>query len=80
VVRLVVGQGRRLTALGVALGVAAALALGRGMASLLFGVEPTDPVTLAAVAGVLAATAVGASYLPARRAARVDPATALRQA
>ena len=80
VVRLVVGQGLRLAALGVTLGVAAALALGRGMAGLLFGVEPADPVTLAAVAGVLAVTAVGASYLPARRAARVDPATVLRQA
>jgi len=66
-------------ALGVTLGVAAALALGRGMAGLLFGVQPADPATLAAVACVLGVTAVGASYLPARRAARVDPATVLRQ-
>jgi putative ABC transport system permease protein len=80
VTRLVVGQGLRLVALGVTLGVAAALALGRGMAGLLFGVQPADPATLAAVAGVLGVTAVGASYLPARRAARVDPATVLRQA
>jgi putative ABC transport system permease protein len=80
VVRLVVGQGLRLAALGVTLGVAAALALGRSMAGLLFGVQPADPATLAAVACVLAVTAVGASYLPARRAARVDPATVLRQA
>jgi putative ABC transport system permease protein len=80
VVRLVVGQGLRLAVLGVTVGVAAALALGRGMAGLLYGVQPADPVTLAAVACVLGVTAVGASYLPARRAARVDPATALRQA
>jgi len=79
VVRLVVGQGLRLVALGVTLGVAAALALGRGMAGLLFGVQPADPATLAAVACVLGVTAVGASYLPARRAACVDPATALRE-
>jgi ABC-type antimicrobial peptide transport system permease subunit len=79
VTRLVVGQGLRLVALGVTLGVAAALALGRGMAGLLFGVQPADPATLTAVACVLGVTAVGASYLPARRAARVDPATVLRQ-
>ena len=79
VVRLVVGQGLRLVAVGVTLGVAAALALGRGMAGLLFGVQPADPATLAAVACVLGVTAVGASYLPARRASRVDPVAVLRQ-
>jgi len=79
VVRLVVRQGLRLAAFGVGLGVAAGLALGRSVAGLLFGVQPADPATLAAVVSVLGATALGASYLPARRAARVDPATALRQ-
>jgi ABC-type lipoprotein release transport system permease subunit len=49
------------------------------LAGLLFGVQPADPLTLSAVAALLTATAVAASYLPARQAARVDPAAALRQ-
>jgi putative ABC transport system permease protein len=79
VVRLIVGQGVRLTAVGLAIGTAAGLALARVVAGLLFGVEPGDPVTLASVVGVLGATALAASYVPARRAARLDPATVLRQ-
>ena len=78
VVRLVVGQGLRLTALGLTLGTAAGLALARGVADLLFGVEPADPATLASVVVVLGATALAASYVPARRAARLDPAAVLR--
>jgi len=78
VMRLVVGQGVRLAVVGVALGLVAALALGRALTGLLFGVRPADPLTLGAVASLLAATAVAASYLPARQAARVDPAAALR--
>jgi putative ABC transport system permease protein len=78
VLRMVLGQAARLAAAGVTLGLVTAFALTRVMQSLLFGVSPTDPATFAAVAGVLAAAAVLASYLPARRAARVDPLTALR--
>lgn len=78
VMRLVVGQGVRLAVVGVALGLVAALALGRALTGLLFGVRPADPLTLGAVASLLAATAVAASYLPARQAARVDPAATLR--
>ena len=78
VVRLVVGQGLRLTAVGLALGAAAGLALARGVAGLLFGVQPADPATLASVVCVLGATALAAAYVPARRAARLDPAAMLR--
>ena len=76
--RLVVGQGLFLTALGIAIGVAAALGLTRFLASQLFGVTPTDPVTFAGVPALLAAVALLACYLPARRATRVDPMVALR--
>jgi ABC-type lipoprotein release transport system permease subunit len=62
----------------VAGGTLAALALRRFVASLLYGIAPTDPVTFAAVAALLALVALGAGYVPARRAARVDPAVALR--
>jgi putative ABC transport system permease protein len=76
--RLVVGQGTQLTALGIFLGVAAALGLTRLLSSLLFDVRPQDPLTFAAVAVLLAGVAMLATYLPARRAARVDPMEALR--
>ena len=71
-------HGLWLMAAGIALGVAVALVLTRVMASLLFGVGPMDPVTYAAVSAVLAAVGLLATYLPARRASRVDPVVALR--
>ena len=73
-----VREGARLAALGIAFGSIAALGLTRLMASLLFGVKPIDPLTYAAVAAALAAAAAMASYIPARRAMRVDPIVALR--
>ena len=78
VLRLVVGQGTRLALIGVAAGLAGALALSRLMTSLLYGVRATDPVTYLAVAALLMIVAVIASYLPARRAMQVDPIIALR--
>ncbi len=79
VLRLVVGEGARLAAVGVAAGVVASFAVTRLVSSLLFGVSATDPATFAAVAALLAAAALGASYLPARRAVRLDPSSALRR-
>jgi putative ABC transport system permease protein len=78
VVREVLGDGLRLVALGVAIGLAAALALTRFMASLLVGVPPTDPATFAGVSLVLSFAALVACWVPARLAARTDPMTALR--
>jgi putative ABC transport system permease protein len=78
VLRLVVRQGMRLAVIGVLIGLAGAAALTRVMGSLLFGVSPTDPLTFAGVALLLSAVAALASYVPARRAARVDPMAALR--
>jgi putative ABC transport system permease protein len=78
VARMVIGQGLALTVVGIAIGLAGGLALHRLVASLLFGVSATDPVTLVGVSGLLAAVAVFACYLPARRATRVDPVIALR--
>ena len=75
----VVGQGLKLTAIGVLAGATGALALSRLLATFLFGVKASDPVTYAIVAIVLLATAAVAGYVPARRAMRVDPMTALRQ-
>ncbi len=75
----VVRQAMTLAALGIALGLAGALALGRFLAALLHGLEPTDNVTLVVTLLTFGVIAFGASYLPARRAARVDPLTALRQ-
>ena len=78
VLRLVVGQAMLLASAGIVLGAAGAFALTRLMANLLYGVRPSDPVTFAAVAAVLAAVALLASVLPGRRATRVDPVVALR--
>jgi putative ABC transport system permease protein len=78
IVRMVVGQGLAIALAGIAAGVAAALALTRLMTSLLFEVKPNDPAIFATVASALLATSLLACWLPARRAARVDPLVALR--
>ena len=78
VARLFVGRGAQLIAAGVALGLAGSLALTRMLADLLFGVSASDPAVLAGASLLLAAVAAAASYLPARRAARLDPMVALR--
>jgi len=78
VLKLVVGQGMRLAGLGVVLGLIASMVSTRLMATLLFGVSARDPITFGAVAALLAAVALLANYVPARRAAKVDPMVALR--
>lgn len=78
ILRLVVGEGARMAAFGVVIGMAASLAITRLMSSLLFGVSATDPLTFVGVAALLSSVALLASYLPARRAMRVDPMVALR--
>ena len=76
--RLVIGGGLTLTALGIGIGIAGSIALTRVMGTLLYQTSATDPVTFAASALLFTATAVAASYIPARRAARIDPTAALR--
>jgi putative ABC transport system permease protein len=78
VARMVVGQGLKLTLAGLAIGLAGALGLARLLSSQLFGVRPDDPATFAMVAVLLGVVALATSLVPARRATRVDPATALR--
>ena len=78
VLRLIMGDGIALTIAGLAMGLAASLAATRVLANQLYGVGATDPVTFAAVSLILAAVALAASYIPARRATRVDPIVALR--
>jgi putative ABC transport system permease protein len=75
---LVVRQGALLAAIGIAAGLAGSVALTRLMSSLLFGVSPTDALTFASVAAILAAVVCAASLIPARRATAVDPMVALR--
>jgi putative ABC transport system permease protein len=78
VLRMILGQGSRAIFLGVALGIAGALALTRTVESLLFGVTATDPLTFGGVTLLLVASALLACYIPARRATKVDPMVALR--
>jgi predicted permease len=78
ILRLVLGEGARMAALGVVIGIAGSLAITRLMSTLLFGISATDPLTFLGVAVLLSVVALFASYIPARRAMRVDPTVALR--
>jgi putative ABC transport system permease protein len=78
ILRLVVGEGMLTVSIGIAVGILAAMGLSRFIASLLYAVRPNDPATLAAISTLIAAVALAACILPARRAMRVDPATTLR--
>jgi predicted permease len=78
VLRLVLGQGLRLAAIGLAAGLIVSIAVTRLMSSLLFGVSPTDPATIAGVSVLLVLVALAASFLPALRATRIDPILAIR--
>jgi ABC-type antimicrobial peptide transport system permease subunit len=78
VLRLVVGQGMSLAALGLVIGVASALAATRLMTKLLFGVSATDPLTFVGIVVLLALVSFVATWLPARRAVSTDPTAALR--
>ncbi len=75
---MIMRQGLALAGVGVAMGLLAAVWVTRLLESLLYDVAPTDPLIFAGVAGVLVVVAAAACYLPARRAARVDPMTTLR--
>jgi putative ABC transport system permease protein len=78
VAKMILGRGAWLTGIGLALGTVGAIVLGRYLETLLFEVRPADPPTLATVGAVLLVVALAASYLPAHRAAKVDPLTSLR--
>lgn len=77
VLRLIVGRGLRLAIIGVVLGLVGAFVLTRFLKSLLFGISASDPLTFAGVSLLLLAVSLLASYMPARRATRVDPMVAL---
>jgi len=79
VLRLVLGEDVKLAAIGTAVGLLAALGLARTIATMLYGVTPSDPAVYAGAAAVAVMVAIAASAIPARQAARVDPATALRR-
>jgi len=79
VMRQVLGEGAMQTAIGLAIGLGASLALMQGLRTILFGIEPTDPFTLVSVGAALMLVALLAVTVPALRAMRVDPVTALRQ-
>lgn len=78
IVALVVRHGAGLALWGVALGVPAALALARAMQSVVFGIQPRDPLTFAVLPAVVLTSAIAARYLPARRAARIDPGLTMK--
>jgi putative ABC transport system permease protein len=78
VLRMVMGSALRLAGLGVAIGLVSALLIAQALSSLLYGVSARDPLTYAAISLLLTLVALFASFLPARRATRVDPMTALR--
>ena len=75
---MILDRGVRLTLIGIAIGVAGAIGLTRLMAAILFGVGARDPLTMLSVGVILAGVAIIASYVPAKRAMRVDPVVALR--
>jgi putative ABC transport system permease protein len=79
IARLVVGEGLRMTGVGIVLGLAVAFVATRSLQTLLFRIEPRDPLTFAGIALLLIAVSLAACYVPARRAARVDPLVALRE-
>jgi putative ABC transport system permease protein len=78
VLKQVLAEGVRLAVIGLAIGLAGSFAATRLIATMLFGVKPTDPLTFAAVAVILTSVTMAACYIPARRATRVDPMVALR--
>jgi predicted permease len=78
ILRLVLGESLRLVCIGLAIGLVAALAVTRVLSTLLYEIEPRDPLTIGGAAALLAVTAIAAALLPAQRASRVDPMTALR--
>jgi putative ABC transport system permease protein len=79
IIRMVVGEGLRLSLMGISIGLLGTIALARVLRGLLFEVSPNDPITFGAVVTVLAAVAVVACYVPAHRAARTNPIVALRR-
>jgi putative ABC transport system permease protein len=78
ILKIAVGEGALIVAFGLAAGLAGSLVLTRFLQTMLFDVKPTDPITFAGISALLAAVALAACFVPARRAARVDPLVALR--